>query len=430
MAAKKISAEELIKIVRAGDRLTIKNRFDQTHSGRVVMKAQHGGWVLNMGGKHGTPGIATTANVVGGTVNKQKYIVENKRVIAEVLSLIANPKIDDNNETIKFANNTDLRTMRAALRYRNIKYITSRNTVKFNNSDDFAIAKNMISETIHHSTSKNKNSIKLSELRGMVREAINEYLNPKINKEKESITFINDADTKKMKAALKRKNISFSGTGKTIKFNNTAEFKKAQGMLSKSLNEAVTVKGRNNSTGESFGVVIGSAREENGSFLVNVRKSYSSRISEMEHKFDENGNLINTVDFGYKVGGGSPDTSGGHGYHHIGTKSDTIKYLSEEYSPAFAKKLILFMKEKIKELSKNINEDAYGNSKADAMNAYFTGKVTAAELIKKFGKNKVATKSELQMFLSNKFMQAIMADTYDISKDVLVTKVKELLKEY
>lgn len=352
MAAKKISAEELIKIARVGDRLTIKNRFDQTHSGRIVMKAQYGGWVLNMGGKHGTPGIATTANVVGGTVNKQRYIVESKNVI------------------------------------------------------------------------------KLSEIRGMVREAIKEYYNPRVNKEKETITFVNDAETKKMKAALKKKNISFSGTGKTIKFNSTADFKKAQGMLSESLNEAVTIKGKNNSTGESYGVVIGSVREENGSFFVNVRKSYSSRISEMEHKFDENGNLINTVDFGYKVGGGSPDTSGGHGYRHTGTKSDTIKYLSQEYNLSFAKKLILFMKEKIKELSENINEDVYGNSKTDAMNAYFTGKVTAAELIKKFGKNKVATKPELQMFLKNKFMQDVMADTYNISKNVLVAKVQELLKEY
>jgi len=46
-----------------GDRVTIVNRFGQEHSGRAVMRGPHG-WVLNMGGRHGTPAIANDQNVV------------------------------------------------------------------------------------------------------------------------------------------------------------------------------------------------------------------------------------------------------------------------------------------------------------------------------------------------------------------------------
>lgn len=46
-----------------GDHVTIKSPQGQNHKGKVVMKGSHG-WVLNMGGKHGTPGIATEKNYV------------------------------------------------------------------------------------------------------------------------------------------------------------------------------------------------------------------------------------------------------------------------------------------------------------------------------------------------------------------------------
>lgn len=46
-----------------GDRVTIINRFGQEHSGKAVMKGP-AGWVLNMGGPHGTPAIADERNVV------------------------------------------------------------------------------------------------------------------------------------------------------------------------------------------------------------------------------------------------------------------------------------------------------------------------------------------------------------------------------
>ena len=80
--------------------------------------------------------------------------------------------------------------------------------------------------------------MKLSELRQIIKEEITEYYKPKINKEKETITFVNDADTKKMLKQLKAKNINAKSSGKTIRFINTNDFKKAQSMLS----EAVRVE--------------------------------------------------------------------------------------------------------------------------------------------------------------------------------------------
>jgi hypothetical protein len=49
--------------IRPGDRVTIVNRFGQKHIGRAVMKGP-AGWVLNMGGPHGTPAIASEENIV------------------------------------------------------------------------------------------------------------------------------------------------------------------------------------------------------------------------------------------------------------------------------------------------------------------------------------------------------------------------------
>lgn len=55
-------SKRLVDDIRAGDRVTIVDRHGQQRTGRAVMKGPHG-WVLNMGGKHGTPGIASDANV-------------------------------------------------------------------------------------------------------------------------------------------------------------------------------------------------------------------------------------------------------------------------------------------------------------------------------------------------------------------------------
>lgn len=63
---------KLIETVRAGDKVTITNRFGQLASGKAIMPCIAGGWVLNMGGKFGTPGIANDANVVRVTKTRRR----------------------------------------------------------------------------------------------------------------------------------------------------------------------------------------------------------------------------------------------------------------------------------------------------------------------------------------------------------------------
>ena len=54
----------LVQAIRPGDRVTIVNRFGQQSTGKAVMPSSSGGWVLNMGGAHGTPAIANESNIV------------------------------------------------------------------------------------------------------------------------------------------------------------------------------------------------------------------------------------------------------------------------------------------------------------------------------------------------------------------------------
>jgi len=61
--AKSFGHEAALSAIRVGDRVTIVNRFGQESTGSAVMKGPHG-WVLNMGGRHGTPAVATADNIV------------------------------------------------------------------------------------------------------------------------------------------------------------------------------------------------------------------------------------------------------------------------------------------------------------------------------------------------------------------------------
>lgn len=54
----------IVSTIRRGDRVTIKDRFGKTQVGTAVMPSSHGGWVLNMGGKYGTPQVADDKNIV------------------------------------------------------------------------------------------------------------------------------------------------------------------------------------------------------------------------------------------------------------------------------------------------------------------------------------------------------------------------------
>jgi hypothetical protein len=66
-----ITLEKLWGVISHGDRVTIRvpagiGRNGQEwaqRTGTAVMKGPHG-WVLNMGGKHGIPGVATVSNFV------------------------------------------------------------------------------------------------------------------------------------------------------------------------------------------------------------------------------------------------------------------------------------------------------------------------------------------------------------------------------
>lgn len=55
----------MFKTIKPGDRVTIRTALGQERDGRAIMfncKVQ--GWLLNMGGKHGSPAIATEKNVL------------------------------------------------------------------------------------------------------------------------------------------------------------------------------------------------------------------------------------------------------------------------------------------------------------------------------------------------------------------------------
>lgn len=73
---------EMIRSIQRGDTVTINlpmrpgDTKPQTARGKAVMRSSHGGWVLNMGGRHGTPGIADEDNIVA--VRKQRSMSEEE----------------------------------------------------------------------------------------------------------------------------------------------------------------------------------------------------------------------------------------------------------------------------------------------------------------------------------------------------------------
>ena len=114
--------------------------------------------------------------------------------------------------------------------------------------------------------------------------------------------------------------------------------------------EGGSIKGRNNKTGETFGVVIGSKKNaddytEDGK-SVNVRTSYGSRISEKQFIFDKDNNLLQIIDFGSSKEG-NPDTSGGSSVNiNANSKSKSIKAIVERgYNKGFATKVVDYIGE-------------------------------------------------------------------------------------
>lgn len=56
--------KSLVDTIRSGDTVIIITPHGARLKGRAVMRSSTGGWVINLGGRHGTPAIATDSNVV------------------------------------------------------------------------------------------------------------------------------------------------------------------------------------------------------------------------------------------------------------------------------------------------------------------------------------------------------------------------------
>lgn len=67
-----VTGASLVSTVRPGDRVTIVDERGHMRVGRAVMPSSHGGWVLNLGGAHGTPGIADESNIVRVSQGRQR----------------------------------------------------------------------------------------------------------------------------------------------------------------------------------------------------------------------------------------------------------------------------------------------------------------------------------------------------------------------
>ena len=58
-----MAASGLLSLVRPGDRVTIATPHGSHVTGRAVLRGPYG-WVINLGGPHGRPGVATESNIV------------------------------------------------------------------------------------------------------------------------------------------------------------------------------------------------------------------------------------------------------------------------------------------------------------------------------------------------------------------------------
>jgi hypothetical protein len=134
-----------------------------------------------------------------------------------------------------------------------------------------------------------------------------------------------------------------------------------------SFSEAEGIKGRNNSTGVSFGTVIGSGKsaEEytSGGKQINVRDSYGDRRGEKTIIFNDKGLVHEIIDYGYSTDGSYVSTaSGSVSSYSPKNKTESVKILSKIYNPSFSKKLHTTMSKAAKsyagggEILKGINK--------------------------------------------------------------------------
>ena len=108
------------------------------------------------------------------------------------------------------------------------------------------------------------------------------------------------------------------------------------------------LKGSNPSTGEKFGVVVGSLEKEDGKTTLVIRSAYSSRIKSYELRFDEKGFLSAIGDFGSSTDGSYPDMNKGRlsvSNVDADNKKESIEAISKITSPSFAKKVYDYVQE-------------------------------------------------------------------------------------
>ena len=119
-----------------------------------------------------------------------------------------------------------------------------------------------------------------------------------------------------------------------------------------SVNEA-SIKGRNNRTGEAFGMVIGSDKKNReGDFEVTIRITYSARIHGYTFVFDKSSNLTAIKDYGSTLNGKFPDMSGSSVKSVRPNPRETITQIAKITSPAFAKKI----HQHVKKVNESVNE--------------------------------------------------------------------------
>ena len=166
-----------------------------------------------------------------------------------------------------------------------------------------------------------------------------------------------------------------------------------------------------------------------GGYVYGFNESVNEGISVFDERpIGKNGLIIMIDDNGKKVSA------------IFKNKKNSYKY--NRNNPAHVKKLLQLAKKT--KFPKAIDEKTYGisddnpvqfeakyNYKADALTAYFKGKIDAKELdsiARNQFKSGIATKKELSNFLSNKFTQDVMSDTYGIPAGTLVKRVRGLMK--
>lgn len=83
--------EGATSLIKPGDKVTIRTPQKQLRSGKVVMKSSHGGWVLNMGGAHGRPGVADDKNIVkvmrGGKAIYSESVVNEQSSNRDIMAI-------------------------------------------------------------------------------------------------------------------------------------------------------------------------------------------------------------------------------------------------------------------------------------------------------------------------------------------------------